>query len=297
MQEFGDRTVEVVVVDSGSKDATIQEIRQIEGDMPFALKIFEIAAADFGHGKTRNYLAQVSSGKILVFITQDAYPADRFWLRYLIEPLERGEAVCCFSRHVAHRHASPITALSLQRHFEGIQRNGSLFRLDDPVKYNNDAGYRQLLHFYSNNSSAMTRDIWMKYPYPEVEFGEDQIWARMIIEAGYTKAYAHQSIIEHSHEYGFKESLMRSFDEARLFFDNFGYVLCSRLSSVLVGAWAHTKLSYYDLRHLGQPVSIAIMLRIFFISICVRLGHWLGSRCLPSWLQERLSITASHKKR
>jgi hypothetical protein len=30
---------------------------------------------------------------------------------------------------------------------------------------------------YSDNNSAMARAVWQEIPYPEVEWGEDQVWA------------------------------------------------------------------------------------------------------------------------
>ena len=47
---------EVICVDSGSSDNTIEIIKK------FPCKLYEIPASEFGHGKTRNYGASKGTG-------------------------------------------------------------------------------------------------------------------------------------------------------------------------------------------------------------------------------------------
>jgi hypothetical protein len=41
-------------------------------------------------------------------------------------------------------------------------------------------------------------------------YGEDQLWAREILRRGYKKAYASTAVVRHSHEYGFRETVIRA---------------------------------------------------------------------------------------
>ena len=41
-------------------------------------------------------------------------------------------------------------------------------------------------------------------------YGEDQLWARKILRKGYKKAYASTAVVRHSHEYGFRETVLRA---------------------------------------------------------------------------------------
>jgi predicted phosphoadenosine phosphosulfate sulfurtransferase len=41
-------------------------------------------------------------------------------------------------------------------------------------------------------------------------YGEDQLWAREILRKGYKKAYASTAVVRHSHEYGFRETVLRA---------------------------------------------------------------------------------------
>ena len=47
-------------------------------------------------------------------------------------------------------------------------------------------------------------------PLPDVMYGEDQLWAREILRKGYKKAYASTAVVRHSHEYSFRETIIRS---------------------------------------------------------------------------------------
>ena len=42
---------------------------------------------------------------------------------------------------------------------------------------------------FSDNNSCIRRDIFEKYPYEDINFAEDQIWARKMIELGFKKVY------------------------------------------------------------------------------------------------------------
>lgn len=56
-------TYEVICVDSGSKDNTLDIIKK------YPCRLFQIPASEFGHGKTRNYGAAQGTGTYIVFIT------------------------------------------------------------------------------------------------------------------------------------------------------------------------------------------------------------------------------------
>lgn len=52
----------------------------------------------------------------------------------------------------------------------------------------------------------MPRKIWEKYPYDDVNFAEDQIWAKKMIELGYKKLYCPYAAVYHSHNYELKHT-------------------------------------------------------------------------------------------
>src|SRR3972149_6002925 len=79
---YGIEKAEVLVIDSGSVDRTIEYAR-----LHPKIRLIEIPSFDFGHGKTRNLGARLATGEILLYLVQDATPATPNFLRDLIEPL------------------------------------------------------------------------------------------------------------------------------------------------------------------------------------------------------------------
>ena len=221
---------EILVVDSGSRDETLEIIKAYP-----SVRLIEIDPKDFGHGKTRNFAIGHTSGEFIAMITQDALPESIGWLKNFVDTIEQDARIAgVFGRHIAYPHASPFTRIELEQHFAGFLAR-PVVCLDDHERYINDEGYRQFLYFFSDNNALLRRSVWEKMPYPEIDFAEDQAWARLIIEAGYLKAYAHDAVVFHSHDYGFIERLQRSFDESyalkRIFSYQRGFVFSALIKS------------------------------------------------------------------
>ena len=69
-----DEDVEVVVVDSASRDGSAQRAEAL------GARVHSIPASEFHHGRTRNLGASLACGETLVYTSQDAYAADDSWL-------------------------------------------------------------------------------------------------------------------------------------------------------------------------------------------------------------------------
>jgi hypothetical protein len=113
----------------------------------------------------------------------------------------------------------------LENHFAGFMgQNLALNKYSDSRRWlNGDLGWRQYLHFFSDNNSCLRRSAWEKFPYADVKFGEDQLWANAIIEAGLTKVYSPFAIVYHSHDYTPDQWYKRATEEAEFFLEHFGY--------------------------------------------------------------------------
>jgi glycosyltransferase involved in cell wall biosynthesis len=283
---------EVLVIDSGSKDGTLDVLARYP-----SVRVLQIPPEEFGHGRTRNLGVMSTSGEYIAFLTHDAIPDSAVWLRNLVAPLLASPEVAgVFGRHISHAGASPCISRDLDLHFEGLRAAGAVLRMDDPQRYKTDPGYRQLLHFYSDNNSCMRRSAWEIIPYPDVDYAEDQLWAQQIIERGYAKAYAHDAVVRHSHDYGVVETFRRSFDESSALRRLFGYVLASSRGSAARNAWGCAKRDFlYTLRHPDGGLIPAI--RVAFCQVARQLGYLLGSRDrrLPGWLLRVVSLDARMK--
>jgi GT2 family glycosyltransferase len=208
----------ITCIDSESTDGTYEWLRWQPG-------IRLETTDDFQHGRTRNYGASLGSAEYIVFLTQDAIPADRHWLRNFALAMDgHPQAAGGFGRHEAHReHPGQVdNMVNFFRQFEDyplcVSMDTDRARWDSGETY-----WRRFMHFYSDNNSCMRRSVWEEYPYPEVEFGEDQAWADMIIRAGYSKLYVPAACVYHSHNFTEEQKTERAATEREFFSAHFGY--------------------------------------------------------------------------
>jgi rhamnosyltransferase len=280
---------EVTVIDSGSKDGTADYVRSLGG-----VRLVEIPSADFGHGKTRNLGVALSNAEFVAFLTHDAEPVDEYWLANLVEAAEQDSSIAgVFGRHVAYSSASPFTKHDLERHFDRFLSYPLVVsRYSDPARYDGDKGWRQFLHFYSDNNSLIRKSVWDCHPYPDVEFAEDQIWAKAVIEAGYSKAYAPKAAVYHSHDYSAIEQLRRAYDESRNFSIYFGYELSGNpIKAIRTAARLAVRAFRQTLDNRYGEVRLMDRFRRASQQIALVAGHCLGAnhQRLPRFLLPHLS--------
>ncbi|EMT53403.1 glycosyltransferase family 2 protein [Brevibacillus borstelensis] len=213
---------EVIAIDSGSSDGTVDVL------MSYPVRFYPIDKKQFGHGKTRNYGAELSRGQYLVFLTQDATPADEFWLEEMIRGFSLDPRVgCVFGKQIARPECDPFTRRDLMLHFEMFSKS------DEPlVQYVEDTPEgRALYHqnplwygFNSNVNSALRKEAWAAIRFRDVIYTEDQVMGRDIIVNGWKKVYMPKAAVIHSHSYSsFFRYFQRFFDELRGMHMAFGY--------------------------------------------------------------------------
>lgn len=277
---------EVIVVDSGSSDGTV-EFAQMQSNV----SVISIPPHEFGHGRTRNLAIARSSGEFAALLTHDALPAEKTWLKELVEAVEqRPDIAGAFGRHIAYPDATAYTQRDIEQHFAGFLAHPLVVSRDtDPQRFAADQGWRQFLHYYSDNNSCLRRSVWEKMPYPDVEFAEDQIWARDIINAGWAKAYAQNAAVYHSHDYGKFERLQRAYDESCAFRTLFGYRLGGSVRQMWRSIIWLCRKDWSWGRENKLPVTA--ILHQLGENIALVLGHGLGARgeSIPHWMQVRLS--------
>jgi glycosyltransferase involved in cell wall biosynthesis len=208
-----DRDVEILVVDSGSTDGSVEIARR------HGAEIHEIEKRDFSHGGTRNLMMEVARGEHVAFLTQDATPASERWLAALLEGFEQAPDVAAvFGPHEARRDASHMIKSEMERHFAtwGGGTEIDVQRLDRSPE--GIAAYRAFpgrLSFLSDVNCAVAKWAWQRVPYREVPYAEDQLLGRELIEAGYAKVFHPEARVLHSHDYPPLGFFRRYFDEFR----------------------------------------------------------------------------------
>lgn len=199
---------EIIVIDSGSSDATLDIVR----GRPW-VRLHQIDRSQFGHGRTRNAGARLARGEFVAFLSQDAIPVGSEWLSELIAPLMADERTAgCVGRQEPRRRCFPLLKYEIRASFARLSATGEavVVGADDAASLGEDA-----VSFYSDvNSAARRRILTEVIPYRDVQYAEDIAFARDILSAGYRKAYAPRAVVEHSNDLRLSEYGRRIFDEA-----------------------------------------------------------------------------------
>ena len=265
---------DVLVVDSGSTDQTISAVKRSKA------RLLSIRPEDFQHGATRNLAIANTDAEFVAFLTHDALPANKFWLRNLVLKMElQPDIAGAFGRHRAFESCDPFTADELERHFDHFKSLSCVQSLEDKERYAKDPGYRQLLHFFSNNNSCLRRSVWEKIPFPNVNFAEDQAWAQKIIEAGYSKVYADDAVVYHSHSFNTVETFRRAFDESKAMKELFDYELVPSRSSIVKNSFHQWRIDRKLIRNRQlMKTSPGCVLKRPLRVLAKQLGSFAGQR-------------------
>lgn len=253
---------EVICVDSGSTDQTIELINS------YPCKLIQIPPEEFGHGRTRNQGAAAGTGEYIIFLTQDALPVNNHWLDSFIQAMEMDEEIAGgFGIHYPYPDCNELDKRDLKRHFLNFGEENRIFFIEDEVRYCNDKGYQQYLAFFSDNNSCLRRSVWEKIPYDDVDFAEDQIWARKVLEAGYKKVYCPYAAVYHSHNYSLRTYFHRYYDEFKGLYGVYQWRMFERKRDVYRQTLA---MDWQDIRYIMDK-SNKIQRRAYWIYYaCVR---------------------------
>src|SRR4051812_30725860 len=195
---------EVVVLDSGSVDGT-REVAARHGAAVHGID-------DFGHGRARNRLMELTSGEHVAFLTQDAEPAHERWLAALLDV----DAALAYGPYTA-RPDDPVPLRREYAEFFGSEaRTWWAADLPDPPAPGPAT-------FASSANLCLSRAAWRAVPFRDVPYAEDQRLALDLLAAGFQKAYVPEAAVLHAHAYGPVERLRRYFDEFRALHEVYGW--------------------------------------------------------------------------
>jgi len=190
---------ELIVVDSASDDRTAEICRADP-----AVALIPIERKDFDHGKTRDMALRRSSGDVVVFLTQDALPADENLLTNLIAPLSEDGVAVSAGRQLPKKDATRMERLVRAFNYPAesyIRSKADLPRM----------GIKTF--FCSDVCAAYNRSVYLElggFDYP-IKTNEDMFFAARVINAGYRIAYAADALVYHSHNFTLKEQYARNY--------------------------------------------------------------------------------------
>ena len=171
-----------------------------------AMEVHHLTKEEFDHGGTRARAAELSDADVMVFMTQDAMPADRELLAELLKALDQEENIAAaYARQLPNAECSFVERYT--RAFNYPDRSVVKTK-DDLDKY----GIKTF--FCSNVCAAYKKDIYEKQGgfIRRTIFNEDMIYAGGLIQKGYRIAYAAEARVIHSHNYNCMQQFHRNFD-------------------------------------------------------------------------------------
>jgi len=169
------------------------------------ISVITIERQNFDHGGTRKYGASLSDADILMYMTQDAIPADEYLIENLLEPYEDPKIAATYARQLPNHTANLLERYT--RYFN--------YPKNSLVKSSEDIEELGIKTFFCSNVCATYRNSIYRelggFAHKTI-FNEDMIMGFGIIHSGYYIAYAAEAKVIHSHHYTYVQQFTRNFD-------------------------------------------------------------------------------------
>ncbi len=171
------------------------------------IQVEHLTRAEFDHGGTRDRAASLVSGDLLLYMTQDAVPKDRFLVERLAEAFLDESVDAAYARQLPAKDCGVI-----ERYTRSFN-----YPKESSVKSKKDLPVYGIKTFFCSNVCAMYRESTYHALggfEKKTIFNEDMIFAGKIIQHGGKIAYVAEAEVIHSHNYGSIEQFHRNFDLA-----------------------------------------------------------------------------------
>jgi rhamnosyltransferase len=263
---------EVLVVDSGSTDGTVE----LAGS--YGASVYRIAPGEFDHGATRNLGASLSAGRYVVFLVQDALPVDDNWLAAMVENLEADETVAgVYGRQIPRPDSGPLTRALMRDWPTSAQKRREQFAGGPESYAAMPPATRRSLAVFDNVSSCVRRSVWEHIPFEKTRFGEDLRWGKAAVEAGHKLVYEPRSAVLHSHERGALYDLRRHYVDALILQELFGLTPTPNLPRLLLNVTL-TSAHLYRSKEPTTAIAPRFLLLALRYVLCSQTGAYLAAR-------------------
>lgn len=190
-QDIGEDTFEVVLVDSGSSDKTLDIARS------FDCRITSIPKASFSFGRSLNLGCELSRGQLLVFISGHCIPVRNDWLASLVAPIKEGLVAYSYGM----QEGGSTTKFSEHQVFSKFYPSGDVVPQE---------GF-----FCNNANAALLKESWEQFGFDEKITGlEDMFLAKQLENSGLKTGYVASASVYHIHDESWEQVEMRYEREA-----------------------------------------------------------------------------------
>ncbi|WP_169169836.1 class I SAM-dependent methyltransferase [Acidovorax sp. SRB_24] len=223
--------IEVVVVDSGSQDGTVQVAKKA------GCVVLEILPSEFSHSYARNRGADAATGDYLLFMVQDAYPIGDYWMAGMLQFLQdhvSDKVVAASCAEYSRSDSDVMYDSMIHTHYQFL---GCLHY--DRIGELREQGHASLRSQgqLSDVSCMIGREIFQRYRY-RGDYAEDLDLGIRLIQEGYRVAMLASVKVIHSHNRPAYYYLKRSFVDVVFLvelFPDFDYGHIDSQSGLFVG--------------------------------------------------------------
>ncbi len=175
--EQTERSVEILLVDSGSTDATLAIASR------YPVRILTIAPEAFTFGRSLNIGIAEARGEFVVMASAHVYPVYPDWLEQLLRPFVDPDIALVYGK----QRGNSTTKYSEGQHLAKLFPETSDLNQTHP--------------FCNNANAAIRRELWVQQAYDEELPGlEDLAWASWAVDQGLSLAYSAEAEVIHVHD-------------------------------------------------------------------------------------------------
>lgn len=253
------RDYEVVIVDSGSTDGTLDVARK---HSPYSL--VEYSQRRFTYSGSLNAGFEAARGESVVCLSSHCIPLDRDWLGQLVETLDSDECLAgawgplVFDANVGAKScpagARDPEVVDLEK-FRGRPTWG-----------------------LQNANGIVRRELWRERPFSEkVKRCEDQDWAYHFLRKGYVTAMVHDAPVHYAPNFGFIHHAVKAYRDSMALYRMFGY---KGPGTPFEELYRETKWFYRVTRRGDKSLQASKL------AVSSRVGRWAADRAIN--LRERV---------
>ncbi|MFA5161367.1 MAG: glycosyltransferase [Elusimicrobiales bacterium] len=190
---------EILVLDTCSEDGTAQTARG------FGARVIEVPVAEFDHGGTRTLSGRAASHPLLLYMTDDAFPASPDCFEKLLAAFDDPACGAAYGRQLPKENASPLAA---HLRLFNYPPQSCARSYGDRAKYGIKTAFLSN-SFCAYDKAALEAAGWFR---GNLIIAEDMRAGLELLLLGRTLRYQADACVYHSHNYSARQDFSRYFD-------------------------------------------------------------------------------------